>query len=446
MVYRRGRRTGGSRRGRRLQQDGQIVARRARNAALVGAIARYGPGAVRGVYGAVREMVREKRMRAREEAVTTKRTRRTVTTSKAGVRRGVAQSSMRSKMGRKTAITYNKLLRLSVPKRVLRFSGIRRAEDEGGLAAAGACPGYYPMNSTIGDNAVTSAVLPMYVVQLNGTMMNSGSATVLRRATLHSTGRIEWVQQNGVGIESFNPTVLTNFWGVEYGQSGTEASTRTDYICNDWMDVRLNMYGAKENLTRYYIDLIQVADDWAAVEDESELATLTGTHAGRYQDAVYGFWQGMVRPCVANKIAGSIVANKYRYQPYRVLRSWKYTVKPESTTEENNTANFVSANLFIRDGRVINYAWQKPGNVFDAARVGVATGMDDIIAAPNYVHSDYLSTYNPLNNPHPRARRYLVIRCDAPVSQSSAATGDNFTPSFDLLVRKRERLSTANRP
>lgn len=430
MVYRRSvrrqrvRRTGGTRRGRRLQQDGQIVVRRARNAALVAAMARYGPAALRGVYNAGREMMRVNRMKAREAKVSSKRMQRTGMMRR---RAGMEQSKARASYGRRTVASVGRLMEMAIPSRVLRFQGVKSADDGTGL------PGYFRMPLTI-SGGQTSGGLPLYAICLNGTMQSTTSARPLYRAAIASTGRISWSVENGV----LHDNTSTVGWYVEKADTSI-ADNR--YVSPMWYNIRLNMYGAKTQQTSFVVEYIQCMHDYAAIEDEADtLFTQTGVHGEHYKDIVYGYWQNKVRALVTNPISADF-ANKRtnRFPPYKVLKTWRFDIRPAQTTDVDDSPNNYVFSAFIRDGRLLDYSWIGVTGAFDSTNVSATAGLDDRIVEPNFVVRE--SGTNPVNNPHPRHRRYLIVRAvNTTRALQGSETVDN-TPSFDLVVRKAERFS-----
>lgn len=432
MVYRRSvrrqrvRRTGGTRRGRRLQQDGQIVVRRARNAALVAAMARYGPAALRGVYNAGREMMRVNRMKAREAKVSSKRMQRMGMTRR---KAGMEQSKARATYGRPSVASVGRLMNLAIPSRVLRYQGVKSADDGTGL------PGFYRMPLTI-SGGQTSGGLPLYAIALNGTIQQSVSASPLYRAAISSTGRISWSAENGA---LFDNTASSNW----YLEKADVAAADCRFVSPLWYNIRLNMYGARTQQTSFVVEYIQCMHDYAGIEDEGDtLFTQTGVHGEHYKDIVYGYWQNKVRALVTNPVSAEF-ANKRtnRFPPYKVLKTWRFDIRPAQTTDVDDSPNNYVFSAFIRDGRLLDYSWIGATGAFDASNVSALTGLDDRLVEPNFVLRD--SRTLPARNPHPRSRRYLVIRAvNTTRALQGSETVDN-TPSFDLVVRKAERTSVA---
>lgn len=432
MVYRRSvrrqrvRRTGGTRRGRRLQQDGQIVANRVRNAYLVGAMARYGPAAVRGVYNAGREMMRQHRMKAREAKIASRRTERMGILRR---RSGMEQSKARASYGRRTGTSIGRLMQMSVPSRVLRFQGVKQSDVGSGL------PGYFRMPLTT-SGTTTSGNLPLYAIALNGTMQASTVATPLWRASMDSTGRISWAAEDGA---SWNNTASAPW----YLEKADVAVADCRHVSPLWYNIKLNMYGARTQQTSFVVEYIQCMHDYAGIEDEADsLFSQTGIHGEHYKDIVYGYWQNKVRALITNPVSAQFACKRTdKFPPYKVLKTWRFDIRPAQTIDVDDSPNNYVFSAFIRDGRLLNYSWMGVSGAFDASNTNVAAGLDDLIKDPNQVLRD--SRTVPARNPHPRSRRYIVIRAvnttRVPVGSE---TVDN-TPSFDLVVRKAERTSVA---
>lgn len=423
-VARRG--TTRSRRGRKLQQDGAVVVRRARNAALAGAIARYGPGVVRYAYNAGREALRQRRMTAREKAISDKRASRMSSVSTRSGRAGES-SKVSRRYGRKARLGYQQLLRMSVPYRVMRFQGVKVQDNTDSNRT-----GYFAMPNQV-STTTDVALVPMYVLSLR----TSGDAPVLRQAAVHSTGRVSWTAVNGLTNGGVNSTGMY----VESANDSSVSSGQYDMRQRLWQDIRLNMYGARTQQTEFVCELVRPVHDYACVEDEGDLLASTGVHADFHRDTVYGWWLNKLKSMVTNPIAAGAAPQRGSV-PFVVMKRWTFKVKPALTIERDDTANSVVGKIFLNDGVMLNHAWPGTATVYDATRTSLAAGADEFLVNPNHVFLNASGTKVLSDVPSPRMRKYLVIRAVNTSRVLDASESVDNTPSFDLVYRCAERLGS----
>jgi len=343
---------------------------------------------------------------------------------------GKEQSKYTSTYGKSKMVTFKKLVSMQVPQRVLRFQGIKLADAGSGLA------GKFAVSNRIAL-ASTNELAPLYAICLSGTVQGSNGPTVLRQARLHSTGRVSWDSVNGLD----NLNVNNGTWYLEKSLVGSEVSDSFQFVEPAWYNIKLNLYGTKTQQTTYIIEYIQCNHDFSAIEDESDvLITASGSHGEHYRDNIYGYWQNRLKALMTNPIAGSQTSHytSKRAQPYKVLKSWRYVIAPHQTIESDTSPNNCVVNLFIHDHRMINHCWSGPSGSYDSTNVDVATGIDDKVTDPNIRTRD--SPTNAIVNPSPRQRRYIIVRAVNTTRIPSASESDDNTPSFDLVVRKSERL------
>lgn len=343
--------------------------------------------------------------------------------------------------------TRNLLVR-AIPERILRFHGVNPQDMQPAVNADG---GFYNLSNEITATSSTG-VVPMYVLSLNGTVQNSSHEFPLRRVGVMSSGRVYFTTVTGkLPSSTVNTTSDNSALFVETSTSGADAADEFRHIVNEWQQIRLAMHGAKNSITTFYVELIQCNKDYAAVEDDSDLFTMSGSHGDRYRDEVYGYWQNKIKKLVSSGIVDNNVSvQRGVYSPFITLRTWKFDVKPVRTDEADQTPNVIHANLFLNDGRMCDYQWVRNGNAYDAGNNNTANGMDDALINPNWISrmadaSDGISL-----NPAPKARRYLIISAGnyrngiTPVDDIETI-GENdvhkYIPSFDLIYRKKERMA-----
>lgn len=441
MAYKRKRTATRVRRriGRRLRGANGIVSRDGMRNAAVGLAAGIAGRVIRNVVkgratGMLnrRTAVRNMRISGRNAALTRKRRSRVKST---GCTERVRTSTV---WGRRPRGLMQRWQRKQMLRLRLTYMGLNRTDQY--VDNTTTCPGFFNMSNNLGNAEgvdATSGIAPVYVLSLNNTVQNGVYAAPFRRVQVDSTGRVQFIVVNGQNTGGGSTTL----WQNEGFNAGADPGGECQHIVNEWQSVKLCMYGARQQQTRYKIHLVQCNEMEAAPEDEPDLLAATGSLAERVRDAYYAWWQNLIRPLVTTEIAAKFYPARPRtgnVSPFTILKTWTYNIACSLTTERDSTASAVVAKLFIRDGRVMNYNWQQATAAYDSTRTTAVGGIDDLIILPSRQEDMTRTSEPPLDQPHPKARRYLIITCDntTPVVLN-AETQDN-TPSFDLLVRKSE--------
>lgn len=356
-------------------------------------------------------------------------------------------SRFSSAIGRKIN-NVNKLIRVEVPNRILRFQGMNTTEQNVVQR------GYYIMENGI-SNATQSGNLPMYVLSLNNTVQNSINTACFFQCSINSTGRVIFTGQNGTRPNAAaNSTFLTNILQTESDSIGALDTHDFRHIVNEWQQVKLAMFGARHQQTTFHVELIQCNKDYAGIEEEPDLATGVGTLFEPFRDEVYQYWQNKAKKLVSASIADvNVACRRNVVPPYRSIRKWRFDVKPVDIGEADASPNMLIANLLINDGRICDYQWVRQATAFDATNLTNANGVDDALVNPNWYGRDVQAVSTGLRSiPAPKARRYLIISAQQMIegANNSVAVGEgNETvelsrPSFDLVYRKRERVGRNN--
>lgn len=440
---------------RRLQQDNNAIV----PARRVGALAATAGGAalvnqVRDIArrGDVQNAVNWAGRRYREWQAARQQARQAIRSSKRGsFLRKFGPSAARSS-GRRTyggqrgnvAGRYGRrrtpmlsMVKSALPKRILRFQGL--VPQEALKQPANTTSGFFGLQHEVLAAGATAKV-PLYVVDLNCTN-NTGSTYpgVMYSMSIASTGKPVFTPVAGlsnIGTGSF-------VWNLEYSNMyGTNAQA-SHLISPSWYDVRLTLYGATAQQTVFYIELIEAAEWYAPVDSIDQFFAVDGTAAQpfieRLKDNVARYWYQKVKNLMSNQIAPMLPTGQRKpSKVYRTLKRWKYTISPKENTEVDTTPNSVTAKLFIRDGRVLSYAWQAHTNFYQHNLTALDTGRDDDLKDPNKYDAPTAATVPPQLFPYPTRRRYLVIRAVNTTSTSAASEDNTNTPSFDMCIRKKE--------
>lgn len=347
----------------------------------------------------------------------------------------------------------NMLLRMSVPTRVLRYHGLDNF-DAGGADAAGAVTGgYFNLWNTLGNGSVAYGYAPLLLIPVNSTINKGTRPQAMYSMGIQSTGRVYFDPLPAPVAPYLYPGLNADAaqdpaWWRESEMTGAELATSTRYVVQDWLQLKLNMYGAAKSQTRFNVEYIQCTKDYAAPEEIGDLLGHTGVFGNfqaiveKYRDEVYGYWQDKVRPLVTNPIAGRLQGNRGRLgAPYRTIKKWSYDIKPVDTSEADASPNSIVANLFINDGRCLDYQWLSAGQAYDGTNASVGAGIDDRVTGANITNVSNVATSDVQVAPKPTDRRYIVISATTwNETDPTVSTDNQFTPSFDMIIRKKELL------
>lgn len=334
-----------------------------------------------------------------------------------------------------SAVRSSRLLSALVqPCRILRFSGmnvmdVSKAGHYASTTVGTDLPGFFAMRR----ESATSSSFPYYIFNLNNAP-NAGTTTYapFRTAVMGATGDITFSGCNGSNTAGGDSTA----WQYEYlsgpnagvSTAGVVTAPSASWIQPVWYDVRMVLYGAVNSQTTFDIQYVELAEEWAdpfAVTAEPKQAFERNA-----------FYAQELRTIVTNPIASTV--KKLSRVGFKVLQSWSYTIAPNLSIDSDATPNSEVVRFFIRDGRCLRY--------YDQTDTTTAGGFNQTTEAqlrdPNqFTPSDNLSRiYNTYPQPQKR-QRFIVIKSINTLSTATASVSSNNTPSFDLLVRKKEFIS-----
>lgn len=281
-------------------------------------------------------------------------------------------------------------------------------------------------------NATALVANPMY--RLTSDLSDTGSFiwTVVAGQDAGGGGVFGWQTESGRGADDIRNA-------PSFGPSTMLA----------WSDIRLAMYGATGQSTRFTVQFIQFIDECyhprAAREDGVIPTTLnsdTNDQRGRFNAAM----QELVKPLVYHPL--HVAGNAQNV--YRVLSSKSYMIGADTTTNEAIASPNVLYKEFKRMNRICKWNWQttdqKATTTSTEHKIGTEfiAGLDSI--------SDYNQFFGGTKKPyvHPNARVYMLIYAqaytrtgvqnpvgDPPVQPADVAISSVNTPSFDVIVRNK---------
>jgi len=304
-------------------------------------------------------------------------------------------------------------LKLGFNKRILRWQRCN--------TLTGANP---PGNIKLSHGAAgtdTDTQCPMFVFCLNQTNNTDDTAGPMRQLRVSDIGQLSFPNAINIGPDGVTATPK---WSVEYAapQPGAEAAA-VRYIMSAWYDIRLNCYGATSQPTKYVVEIVSFNDAYC-----DPLETPSNPQEAADRQALY---QSMVQKLMSNPMLPSPhLSNK----KYRVHASTSFVLQPTTTIESDPTPSNRIIRMFVKDGSLYDYMYHADGFV--------GVGADDKLSTTQYV-VDGVGVGDYVETPKAKARKWLVIRAmnTTRIAVGALETRVN-TPSFDIIVRKGEYLSS----
>jgi len=184
----------------------------------------------------------------------------------------------------------------------------------------------------------------------------------------------------------------------------------------NWTVFKLNLWGAKNKQTTFYIDICSVIDP-----DANPFRYYAGS---LYPAEFSQHMDEIMRPLTVNPIS---TANNLTRSPWRILKRIKVSIDPISTTEGDQDPHCKTLKLFNRWGRTVDFkssVFEPGGNVTNDAFVNPVVGVKDNTTS---IISDF---------PEDDKLLFLVIRSTCYTrSAFDVEPSNTVNPSFDLSFR-----------
>lgn len=306
----------------------------------------------------------------------------------------------------------------------------------------------------IGYNRTTPATgpgdyqYPVYIFDLTSCRMNVLGSALTANPMYRLTS-------DTVGNGNFTWTVVSGQppagggsaagWQMEQGRGSDVVANTPTFGLNSmlaWSDIRLAMYGATNQTTRFTVSFIQFVDETyhpnADKKDPAVPAALDSTvndQQGRFNAAMVEF----VKPLVYHPLHTAGNAKNV----FRVLESRTFSVQPDTQTNEAKASPNVCYKLFKRMNRICKWQWQtsdKKATTTSTEHKIVPDAAGGLDTSPDY-NQFFGGTKKPFV--HPNARVYMMITAQAytrtgigPDGSTVEATAAN-QPSIDVQVRNK---------
>lgn len=191
-------------------------------------------------------------------------------------------------------------------------------------------------------------------------------------------------------------------------------TTGVQYIRCDWYDIRLLLYGCRSQPTVFDIMYVGFTQD--------EVDPLSTPSAGPLQDHRSAFWQGIVQQQVYNPV---LPTQPGVLRGMKVFKRKRVVIQPELNIEYDSQPKSVAVKMFIRDGRVCDYAHEAEKLLNDNLL------NDGAWVNRNDAKGDFR------NHPRVRARRWLIVRAMNTTPIDTTVQTSVNTPSYDIVIRRK---------
>lgn len=306
------------------------------------------------------------------------------------------------------------------PCRTLRVQAMKPYDRTNDSTLPGKVPLHFATYATDGT------ILPGFIMGLTHTC-NVSQATAAYYPYLSNVGTVGFDRYSTVFTKE-DGTTATEYWAQDSQRVGRPDTTLVDmsncpinerFIKLNWVDIRLNLYGATNQPTKYLVQIVQFSEDW--------LDPLESPGTGPEFNDRNAFWQYLFQPLICNPIQPR---PQRKGKGMRVLFSKTVIIQPGLTIEKDVNPPNVTMHIFARDGNSYDYAY---------TRTQLAgAGADDNLAAGAWAPQSAPTLQQYYNYPMPKARKYLFIRALNTTKVEIASETNLNTPSFDIVVRKSE--------
>lgn len=402
--------------------------------------------------------VRRVAKRLRFGSASRSRSRSAVGVRTRGAIRGTAELS-HSKSGsrRPRRVTFNQLAKVTLQKRILRWQLARpmnRPYVVGGQPYA--LPGAQALLNLVtrtGDGTDTYQV-PVNMYCLNSTLndTNAVGPTVAGNIRFLDDGKLSF--SDLVTTDATGAAATPGKWEVEWVNHGSGIlNPATRYINTSWYDIRMLLYGAKKQPTQYEIIVFKFKDGHL-----DPLSVPADSREAADRDA---FYQHMSYDYVKNPILTGGMSKMF-WQKIRVMYRKRVDIAPSMTDEDDPTANRHMIKIFLNDGKTYDYCSyaEKLSSNDELGGYSNIVGANNVTINNNPFFTAYkqqqFNTADYGDYPKARGRIWLMVRCLNTSLQAASFTNVNGvaaaaeftptpdnTPSFDLMIRKKESYSLA---
>jgi len=349
---------------------------------------------------------------------------------------GMTVHSMTVKIGSSKNLV-SKIVRDSKQSMYYQFGAIQPFNNVSATAINGTLVGggsYALLNFNTLNVSSTGAftqLMPLHVFDLtcvpnvnNATITNPTPATQLVfTGTCASAGvyPVSLVNHGNLSGRLADGVTTSTSWVVQKSQ---QTNTSIDSYpgpaaIHEWSQIKLFCYGAKQQSTRFKIQIVQIKDEsygpLEIAQGSDPSVTVFNASAARIN-----FWQGMASASFKHPMATTSTDYKTNI---KIIKEYDFIVDPTTLIEERpDVGHSKQVSIFVPMFRKSNYN-------------SLSTGLDS-----NLSDQDNFTVENGLNECYlkPKARIYLIVQAtNTLVTHPDSLPTVNMTPSYDLVIRNK---------
>ena len=206
----------------------------------------------------------------------------------------------------------------------------------------------------------------------------------------------------------------------------------------NWADIRMALYGARSQTTKFTLSLVQITDraydpgihnprfnsaglSISLNTDGNYTQYYTGSRTQEEQRNFDVAMQQLVQPLVFHPMHSS---GATKISPFKTLMKKTFVIGPDTQVNEDEGQPNVLVKFFKNLNRMVNYAWSDQPTLTT----------DGTIDAPNY---NVFTVPEVKGYAHPRAKLYLMVTSQAYTEtggDSGKVPGPDLTPGFDIVT------------
>jgi len=327
-----------------------------------------------------------------------------------GASTGNELSVSKYKIGRYPALTNNRLFKLmkaGMNDVTLRYQGITNFDTNVGFHAL--------CNR---QDAAGNVINPVHIYDLTR-FPNTTTSTSTAGYSFYWTSLLAGAALTKIALRGQEPsgsTIANGEWQFEKVGSGDFRAPYANTLLHDWVDIRLNLYGARKRGTTFYVQLVSFNDEYM-----NPLYSNTGNRQ------VVDWMRTMERSLIYSNLQSYNIPSVNRGM--RVIKTYKVYVPGGSADDLDTIGKVKELRIFHRIGKVRKMKWESETS--DALPHAQEDGIDYTLAS------------GPSDYPAYKDQLFLIVRAFAPERRTVSPAGPETAadalsePSYDIILRNK---------
>ena len=220
----------------------------------------------------------------------------------------------------------------------------------------------------------------------------------------------------------------------------------TDKCYMEWADIRMTLYGAKKQTTRFTVSLVQMNDRiYDPRQQPPRIGTINDDTTPQIYDGISGSgrtreeqdnfnaaMQQFVHPLVFHPMS-SFGASTIK--PFKTLMRKTFVIGPDTNVNEDDGQPNLLVKFFKRLNRIVKYGWS------DEGRLGADGTVIDTASFNQFVQGQ-VNGYA-----HPRAKLYVMVTAQAYFNRGpDDGLNADVSPGMDMIIRRKIVYDHVTRP